>query len=138
MHNDFRLGNVILAPNPPGRVAAVLDWELSTIGDPLADVGYLLATWPTAGEPINPVAALGTAALEPGYPTRDELASRYARTTGRDLSDVRWYTVLALWKLAVLFAYNHRRAVAGNGDPYYADPSLVPAFLDAAHTAAGF
>ena len=136
VHNDFRLGNVILAPDPPGRVAAVLDWELATIGDPLADLGYVIATWPAAGEPVNPVAAMGTAALEPGYPTRDELIERYARTTGRDLSGVRWYTVLALWKLAVLFAYNHRRALAGPGDPYYADPSLVPAFLRAARLAA--
>ena len=136
VHSDFRLGNVILAPEPPGRIAAVLDWELATIGDPLADVGYLLATWPAEGEPVNPVAAMGTAALEPGYPTRDELTERYARTTGRDLSDMRWYTVLALWKLAVLFEYNHRRAVCGRGDPYYADPSLVPAFIDAARTTA--
>lgn len=136
VHSDYRLGNVILAPDPPGTVAAVLDWELATIGDPLADVGYLLATWPESGEPVNPVAAMGTAALEPGWPTRDDLIDRYAAATGRDLSDVRWFTVLALWKLAVLFEYNHRRAVAGGGDPYYADPALVGSFLDAARTLA--
>ena len=130
LHNDFRLGNVIVAADPPGRVAAVLDWELATLGDPLFDVGYLLATWPEAGEPVNPVAAMGTAALEPGWPGRDELADRYARAAGRDLSGLRWYTVMALWKLAVLFEYNHRRAVAGQGDPYYADPSLVGSFLE--------
>ncbi|WP_181783475.1 phosphotransferase family protein [Pseudonocardia pini] len=134
VHNDYRLGNVILGP--AGRVAAVLDWELATIGDPLFDVGYFLASWPVAGEPLTPTGALGTAVLEPGYPTRAELAERYAARTGRDLSNLRWYTTLALWKLAVLFEYSHRRTVAGNGDPYYADPALVQSFLDAARAAA--
>jgi aminoglycoside phosphotransferase (APT) family kinase protein len=137
VHNDYRLGNVILGAGPPGRVVAVLDWELATLGDPLFDVGYFLASYPAAGETLTPTAELGTAVLEEGYPTRDELAGRYAATTGRDLSNLTWYTALALWKLAVLFEYSHRRAVAGTGDPYYRDPALVPAFLDAAHRAAG-
>lgn len=128
VHNDYRLGNVILGDGPPGRVMAVLDWELATIGDPLFDVGYLLASYPEPGEPLVPTAALGSAVLEPGWPTRAELAARYAAATGRDLADLRWYTVLALWKLAVLFAYSRRRGV----DPYYDDPALVASFLDAA------
>ncbi|WP_214364795.1 phosphotransferase family protein [Pseudonocardia sp. H11422] len=135
VHNDYRLGNVILGPE--GDVAAVLDWELATIGDPLFDVGYFLASWPRPGEPLTPTAELGTAALEPGYPSRTELAERYATATGRDLSGLRWYTTLALWKLAVLFEYSHRRTVAGHGDPYYADPGLVRSFLDAAERTAG-
>jgi aminoglycoside phosphotransferase (APT) family kinase protein len=117
-------------------VAAVLDWELATIGDPLFDVGYFLASWPEEGEPLTPTAALGTAVLEPGYPRRTELAERYAARTGRDLSNLRWYTTLALWKLAVLFAYSHRRTMSGHGDPYYADPALVRSFLDAARDSA--
>lgn len=135
VHNDYRLGNVVLAPD--GRVAAVLDWELATIGDPLFDVGYFLASWPVPGEPLTPTAELGTAALEPGYPTRAELAERYATRTGRDLSNLGWYTTLALWKLAVLFEYSRRRLLAGHGDPYYADPALVRSFLDAAGRSAG-
>lgn len=133
VHNDFRLGNVILGPT--GRVAAVLDWELATIGDPLFDVGYFLASWPVPDEPLTPTGALGAAVLESGYPTRAELAARYARQTGRDLSSLRWYTTMALWKLAVLFEYSHRRTVAGHGDPYYADHALVESFLDAARSA---
>ncbi|GAA2864555.1 phosphotransferase family protein [Pseudonocardia halophobica] len=135
VHNDYRLGNVILGPT--GTVAAVLDWELATIGDPLFDVGYFLASWPVAGKPLTPTAELGAAVLEPGYATRDELAERYAGATGRDLSGLRWYTALALWKLAVLYEYSHRRATAGHGDPYYADPGLVQSFLAAAHRTAG-
>lgn len=76
--------------------------------------------------------------LEEGYPTRDELAQRYADATGADLSNLPWYTALALWKLAVLYEYGRRRAVAGVGDQYYRDAALVRAFLDAAHRAAGW
>ena len=137
VHNDYRLGNVILAPEPPGRIAAVLDWELATIGDPLFDLGYFLASYPVPGEPFTPTGRMGTAVLEPGYPSRAELAQRYAAATGRDLVDLSWYTALALWKLAVLYEYGSRRAASGHGDPYYQDPALVRSFLDAAHRSAG-
>jgi aminoglycoside phosphotransferase (APT) family kinase protein len=137
VHNDYRLGNVILAPQPPGRIAAVLDWELATIGDPLFDLGYFLASYPVAGEPLTPTGELGVAVLEPGYPTREELARRYAAATGRDLASLNWYTALAQWKLAVLYEYGRRRAASGHGDPYYRDPALVQLFLAAAHRSAG-
>lgn len=137
VHNDYRLGNVVLAPDPPGRIAAVLDWELATIGDPLFDVGYFLASVPEPGVPPTPTAEMGTAMLEEGYPGRKELADRYQRRTGRDVADLAWYTALALWKLAVLYEYGRRRAVEGTGDAYYADPALVRSFLDAAHRTAG-
>lgn len=137
IHNDYRIGNVILAPDSPGRIAAVLDWELATIGDPLFDLGYFLASYPVEGEEHTPTEDLGVAVLEDGYPTRDELAQRYAAATGADLSNLNWYTALALWKLAVLYEYGRRRAVAGVGDQYYRDGALVRAFLDAAHRAAG-
>jgi aminoglycoside phosphotransferase (APT) family kinase protein len=137
VHNDFRLGNMILAPDSPGRVAAVLDWELATVGDPLFDLGYLLASYPGPHESLTPTAAMGTAALEPGYPRREELAERYARITGCDLGNLRWYMALALWKLAVLYEYGRRRASLPGGDPYYADPGHVRSFLSAVHGAAG-
>lgn len=137
VHNDYRLGNVILGPDSPGRIVAVLDWELATIGDPLFDVGYFLASYPASGERLTPTAELGIAALEDGYPSREGLAQRYAAATGRDLSNLRWYTALALWKLAVLFEYGRRRAASGVGDLYYDDPTMVRSFLAAAHRAAG-
>jgi aminoglycoside phosphotransferase (APT) family kinase protein len=136
VHNDYRIGNVVVAPDEP-RIEAVLDWELATLGDPLFDVGYFLASVPEPGEPLTPTAELGTAMLEEGYPSRSDLTARYAARTGRDLSGLDWYTTLALWKLAVLYEYGHRRAKQGVGDPYYRDQRLVQSFLEAAHRTAG-
>jgi len=130
VHNDFRIGNMIVEPGT-GRIAAVLDWELATIGDPLADLGYLLTSYPVPGEPLVPTAAMGTAVLEPGYPGRTELVDRYADRTGADVSNVNWYATLAMYKLAALYEYSRRRFEEGVGDPYYADPALVASFLDA-------
>ena len=137
VHGDYRLGNVVLEPEPPGRIAAVLDWELATLGDPLLDVAYFLASVPEQGQPRTPVQEMGTAMLEDGWSSRAELAERYAKTTGRDLSGLAWYSVLAQWKLAALYEYSRRRADRDGGDDYYADPALVTSFLDAAHRAAG-
>jgi aminoglycoside phosphotransferase (APT) family kinase protein len=91
-------------------------------------VGYFLASCPQPGEPLTPTGAFGRALLEDGYPARAELAARYAAVSGRDLTGLAWYTVAALWKLAVLYEYSRRRGV----DPYYADPGHVRAFLAAA------
>lgn len=137
VHNDYRIGNVVLDAERPGEIKAVLDWELATIGDPLFDLGYFLSSVPDPDLPLTPTEELGTAMLEEGYPTRKELADRYAERTGADLDNLGWYTALALWKLAVLYEYGRRRAVRGVGDPYYADQALVQSFLDAAHHTAG-
>lgn len=130
IHCDFRIGNVVLAPDAPEPIAAVLDWELCTLGDPLLDVGYFLATVPEPGHRPNPTAALSAAMLEDGYPTRSELLTRYHEASGRDLAGLSWYTTMALWKLAVLYEYSRRRVRDGIGDPYYANPTLVTNFLD--------
>jgi aminoglycoside phosphotransferase (APT) family kinase protein len=130
VHNDFRIGNMIVDIGT-GQVAAVLDWELATIGDPLADLGYLLTSYPMPGEPLVPTSAMGTAVLEPGYPARTELINRYADRTGTDVSGVNWYATLAMYKLAALYEYSRRRFENGVGDPYYADPGLVSSFLAA-------
>jgi aminoglycoside phosphotransferase (APT) family kinase protein len=128
VHNDFRIGNMIIDIGS-GGVAAVLDWELATIGDPIADLGYLLTSYPIQGEPLVPTSAMGTAVLEPGYPGRTELIERYAQRTGADMSTVNWYATLAMYKLAALYEYSRRRFENGIGDPYYADPGLVTSFL---------
>lgn len=137
VHNDFRLGNVVLSRDAPARILAVLDWELATIGDPLLDLGYFLASCPAAGEPLTPTQELATALRDPGFPSHEELAERYAEATGTDPSNLAWYVTMALWKLAVLYEYGLRRFRTGHGDPYYADPTLVQRFLAAAHRTAG-
>ena len=130
VHNDFRIGNMIVDMKT-GHIAAVLDWELATIGDPLADLGYLLTSYPLPGEPLVPTSAMSTAVLEPGYPTRAQLLDRYADRTGADVAGVNWYATLAMYKLAALYEYSRRRFEDGVGDPYYADPGLVTSFLAA-------
>jgi aminoglycoside phosphotransferase (APT) family kinase protein len=137
IHSDYRLGNIMLGPDRPARVLAILDWELATIGDPLLDLGWLLSSYPEPGEPRTPIQDFGTALLEPGFPTRQEVAARYAEASGRDLAHLQWYVVMALWKSAVLYEHSHRRAVAGVGDPYYADPQLVERFLAACRRTVG-
>jgi aminoglycoside phosphotransferase (APT) family kinase protein len=109
VHGDYRLDNMILTPE--GEVAAVVDWELCTLGDPLADVGLLMAYWPERGEETL---ALGLPAnLAPGFPTRDELIDRYAAGSGRDVSDLGFYVALGYWKLAIILEGVYARYVAG-------------------------
>lgn len=131
VHNDYRIGNLVLAPDRPGRVAAILDWELATVGDPLADLAYLVASVPIIGEPATPTQQLSAALTEPGYPTRDAMIDRYVERTGADLEGLRWHAVFALWRVAALYEYGRRRAARG-GDAYFEDPELVRSFLAAA------
>ncbi len=116
VHGDFRLGNVMYAPGDPGQIVAVLDWELATIGDPLADLGYLLALWVERDDPsLGMFEQSGLTRLE-GFRTRDQLLARYEQRIGRQVGQTRWYEVLALWKLAVLMEGNVQRATSGATD----------------------
>ena len=134
VHGDYRLGNVVLAAGAPARLAAVLDWELATIGDPLADVGYLVSTW--AGSPLalTPVTRLA------GFPGRDELADLYEERSGRSMRRLGWYEALALWKSAVFCEAIYGRYLRGErgaDDPFGRSLERgVPALLDAATLAA--
>ncbi|MFG1667800.1 phosphotransferase family protein [Streptomyces sp. Y7] len=106
IHGDFHLANVIVRPDT-GTVAAIVDWELAAIGDPLLDLGHLLATWPVDD---NPVSADLSA---PGLPGRDDLVEHYATRTGRDLDALTWFRVLACYRLAVVLEGTNARAGAG-------------------------
>jgi len=109
VHGDYRLDNMILTDS--GEVAAVVDWELCTLGDPLADVGLLMAYWPKRGDDV---VALGMPAnLAPGFPTQAELAGRYAERSGRDLSNLGFYVALGYWKLAIILEGVYARYTAG-------------------------
>jgi len=120
VHGDYRLGNVMYAPGAPARLNAIFDWELATIGDPLADVGYLVATWSQPGDPENAISALGGLTRRAGFPAREELIARYEAGSGRSMSDVRWYMTLALWKSAVFLEGSYKRRLAGTTeDPWF-------------------
>ena len=111
VHGDFKLDNVLLDPLDLGRMVAVFDWEMSALGDPLADVGFLLAHWAPSAQ-----GALMTVTDRPGWFTRDELIERYATRSGRDLSAIRFYEILALFKLAVVIQQIFLRYKRGQTD----------------------
>ena len=112
VHGDYRLGNTMVAPGAPTRILAVLDWEMGAIGDPRADVGYLLAMY---SEPNGRFSPLGSSPVtaEPGFPTRAELAARYAERSGRAVEPLGWFEALALWKAAVFCEAIYGRFMRG-------------------------
>ncbi|CAN7763891.1 phosphotransferase family protein [Cupriavidus necator] len=111
MHGDYHIGNVLY--NTDGSLAAIVDWEMATLGDPLMDLGRLLSTWPDSDGP----SALSMR-VEPSseFPTREALIARYARTSARDLSNLPWFEILACYKLAILLEGTYARAQAGKAD----------------------
>jgi aminoglycoside phosphotransferase (APT) family kinase protein len=120
VHGDYRLGNVMVGDEAPARVKSVFDWELATIGDPLADVGYLTITWAQADDPEDlAFGALSAATRREGFPTRDELIARYEERTGRSVGALHWYQALAIWKAAVFMEGNYKAYVEGRSDDQY-------------------
>jgi aminoglycoside phosphotransferase (APT) family kinase protein len=109
VHGDYRLDNMILSPG--GEVAAVVDWELCTLGDPLADVGLLLDYWSEPGDDFMPLFAPAT--IAPGFIGREEIKRRYAERSGRDLAEIDFYVALGYWKLAIILEGVFARYAAG-------------------------
>jgi len=133
VHGDYRLDNVLIGPEI--EINAVLDWEMSTLGDPLSDVALMLvyADLPlqvTAGRPTVPLAV-------PGHPGRAEMAARYAERSGRDVSDLHWYVAFAAFKLAVILEGVHYRYVQGQtvGDGFETIGNLVGPLVMRGHEA---
>ncbi len=120
VHGDFRLGNVMYEAASPARLNAIFDWEMATIGDPLADLGYLCMMWSQQGDPESGLAALNQVTRAEGFLTREEMIARYEERSGRNMGHVRWYTTLAAWKAAVFMEGNYKRAISGASD----DPFL--------------
>lgn len=112
LHGDYQFINVMFANDPPARLAAVVDWEQSTIGDPLLDLGWLLAGWQDPGEEETRFTS-AYFADRTGLPSRDELAVRYAEVSGRSLEHLGYYQVLALFKLACILEGSYHRFATG-------------------------
>jgi aminoglycoside phosphotransferase (APT) family kinase protein len=110
VHGDYRLDNMILSPGGTD-IAAVVDWELCTLGDPLADVGMLLVYWSEPGDDFMPLFAPAT--IAPGFPTRDEVKERYAKRSGRDLGEIDFFMALGFWKLAIILEGVYARYAGG-------------------------
>ncbi|MEZ0075330.1 phosphotransferase family protein [Planotetraspora sp. GP83] len=116
VHGDYRPGNLAFAED--GRVVAVFDWELATVGDPLADLGWLIASWGQPGD--DRPATMESPSTAPGFPARDELAGRYAKLSGRDLSALPYYVAFARWRMACINVGVRARYLAGvMGDDGY-------------------
>jgi aminoglycoside phosphotransferase (APT) family kinase protein len=112
VHNDYKLDNVMLQVGSLDRIEAVLDWEMATVGDPLADLGLTLCYWAWAAAPELGAHGMPTLTSQPGWYTRDQFVQRYAKQTGRDLSHIGYYEVLGIFKLAVILQqiyYRFRR-----------------------------
>jgi aminoglycoside phosphotransferase (APT) family kinase protein len=122
VHGDFRLDNVVLRPD--GGVAAVLDWEICTLGDPLADVGLLMVYWAEVGDG-EPFLGQAPPTFAPGFSRRDQVLARYAEASGRDVSGIGYYMAFGYWKLACILQGVYARYVAGAGA---GDPASVDAF----------
>jgi aminoglycoside phosphotransferase (APT) family kinase protein len=146
VHGDYKLDNVIVAPVdvpdgagvpvPTAQISAVVDWEMATVGDPRADLGYLLSFW---AEPGEEVAMAGLAMVHDGFPLRDEVVALWEEATGRRAGDTRWFVALAVWKLAILLEANYHRWLAGlSDDPFYESLDVgVPALLAHAREVCG-
>ncbi len=136
VHGDYRLDNVILTPQ--GDIAAVLDWELCTLGDPLADLGQLLVYWAEDTDEVVPLTRAPT--LAPGFPKRDEIVERYAARSGRDVSQLDFFIALAYWKLAAILEGVFARYSAGQygetSDEFRSFGKIVEQLADASLSAA--
>ena len=115
VHGDFKLDNVVFAPASPAAIVAVVDWEMSTIGDPLADLGWLLYFWRDPGDPDLGLRIASVTDL-PGFPRRHDLLERYAATSPVDPEHIAWYVALAGWKIAIIMEGSYKRFRGGIAD----------------------
>lgn len=129
VHNDFKLDNVMIDPRDPSRIVAVLDWEMCTTGDPLVDVGLLLAYWPRPDDPVARQLAISSITTHPGFYSREEVLARYVDRTGRDVSHIGFYETFALYKLCVVLEQIYVRYVRGqtSDERFAAFETSVPA-----------
>ena len=133
VHGDYRLDNTMLATDDPGRIVAVLDWEMSTVGDPLTDLGLFLV-YSGAGSDVAGVRSVSAVSEATGFLAADEIADRYGRATGRDVAHLDFYVVFAFYKLAVILEGINARFQMGKtiGEGFDEIGAGVTALVDAA------
>ncbi len=136
VHGDYKLDNVLFAPRPPATIVAVVDWEMSTIGDPLADLGWLLYFWRDPGDPDLGLRIASVTDLA-GFPRRHDLIERYARQRPFPAEHLSWYVALAGWKIAIIMEGSYKRYLSGITDhPAFAQlQEAVPALARRARQA---
>lgn len=115
VQGDYKLDNVIFNEHAPAHLEAILDWEMATIGDPLADLGWLLSYWRRPGDDTDTITTVGVTTMD-GMSERQELLDRYEAKTGRVMTDFAFYEALAVWKLAILLNASYARFLAGTTD----------------------
>ncbi|HET9199969.1 MAG TPA: phosphotransferase family protein [Dehalococcoidia bacterium] len=116
VQGDYKLDNVLFAEHKPARLLAILDWEMSTIGDPLADLGWMLSYWHRPGTQADSVTGAISVTMQDGLPEREEMLARYEEKTGRSMREFAFYEALAVWKLAILLNASYARFLQGTTD----------------------
>jgi len=134
VHGDYKLDNVMWQPGDPPRAIAVFDWEMSTIGDPLADLGWMLSYWPDESDTRSRPSPVTAISPQPGYLSRREMVARYETKTGRKMQNFPFYHAFAVFKLAIIMEGSYSRFVRGQADdPLFAGmKERVPALADTA------
>ncbi|HEY7360221.1 MAG TPA: phosphotransferase family protein [Streptosporangiaceae bacterium] len=134
VHGDYRLDNMLVVLDDEPRISAVVDWEMSTLGDPLADLGLALVYWTNPGEQ-DWLALAASVTTAPGFETREQLTARYARITGRDLSRIGYYMAFGCFKLAVVLEGIHARFLQRKtvGEGFEREGQAVPILIERAH-----
>ena len=135
VHGDFRLDNTLVRLTTPATIAAVVDWEMSTLGDPLADLGLTLSYWAESGEGFPDINVGATVTALPGFYSRDQFAARYAALTGRDVSEIGYYIAFGYFKLAVVLEGIHARYLLHQtvGEGFEREGPAVPVLIERAH-----
>jgi aminoglycoside phosphotransferase (APT) family kinase protein len=138
VHGDYGVHNVILSDERPGEVAAVLDWELAAIGDPLADLGWMMSMWAKSDVEPPPPSGSASVTLMPGFWTREQMVAEYGRLSGRDMTHYEYYFVFGLFKLVVIWQGIDARFRAGvtRGEGFEAFAARIPEGADRALAAA--
>ena len=114
MHGDYQFANVMFSHGAPAELAAIIDWEMTTVGDPLLDLGWVMMSWPTADGDIDGNSVSSSLSME-GMPSRDEMLDHYETISGRSTEDIDYYIILARFKLGIVLEQGYSRFLAGAG-----------------------